>query len=223
MFAIKTQHVDDFIAARRQGAGQEEGRPPSRRRPSTRTCATCGRSSPWRRSGATCRPCPTFRMEAEPKKLATLRHRRPLRRDLPARATRRACPADLPFPAADWWRALLVTGYMTGWRISDLLALQARRPRPGRRHGHHALGGQQGQARRAGEAAPRRRRAPEEAGRLRPARLPVEPRPGGPCTTSSPGSRRRPAIHLPCRGEARAHAGTATSTASTTCAGPSPR
>ncbi len=36
-----------------------------------------------------------------------------------------ACfPADLPYPAADWWRALLVTGYMTGWRISELLALR---------------------------------------------------------------------------------------------------
>jgi integrase len=33
-------------------------------------------------------------------------------------------PTNLPYPTADWWRALLVTGYMTGWRISELLALQ---------------------------------------------------------------------------------------------------
>jgi integrase len=33
-------------------------------------------------------------------------------------------PAGLPYPAADWWRALLVTAYMTGWRISELLALR---------------------------------------------------------------------------------------------------
>ena len=29
-----------------------------------------------------------------------------------------------PFDAADWWRALLVTAYMTGWRIGSLLALR---------------------------------------------------------------------------------------------------
>jgi integrase len=34
-------------------------------------------------------------------------------------------PEDLPNVApADWWRALLVTGYMTGWRIGDMLGLR---------------------------------------------------------------------------------------------------
>src|SRR5262249_26139425 len=28
------------------------------------------------------------------------------------------------YPPADWWRALLVTGYMTGWRIGQLLGLR---------------------------------------------------------------------------------------------------
>jgi integrase len=28
------------------------------------------------------------------------------------------------YPPADWWRALVVTGYMTGWRISDILGLR---------------------------------------------------------------------------------------------------
>src|SRR5262245_23774523 len=41
----------------------------------------------------------------------------------------RACaqarlPADQPYPAADWWRALLAMGYLTGWRISDMLGLR---------------------------------------------------------------------------------------------------
>lgn len=33
-------------------------------------------------------------------------------------------PRDLPYPAADWWRALLMTAYMTGWRVGALLSLK---------------------------------------------------------------------------------------------------
>ncbi len=34
-------------------------------------------------------------------------------------------PEELPNVApADWWRALLVMGYMTGWRVGDMLALR---------------------------------------------------------------------------------------------------
>ncbi len=33
-------------------------------------------------------------------------------------------PNDGPFAPCDWWRALLVTAYMTGWRIGSLLALR---------------------------------------------------------------------------------------------------
>ena len=41
----------------------------------------------------------------------------------------RACdsvrwPGQQPYPAADWWRGLLVMAYMTGWRIGALLALR---------------------------------------------------------------------------------------------------
>jgi integrase len=32
-------------------------------------------------------------------------------------------PADQPYPAADWWRGLLILAYMTGWRIGAILAL----------------------------------------------------------------------------------------------------
>jgi integrase len=32
-------------------------------------------------------------------------------------------PEGLTYPASDWWRALLVMGYMTGWRIGDMLSL----------------------------------------------------------------------------------------------------
>jgi integrase len=30
----------------------------------------------------------------------------------------------LPYPAGDWWRALIVMGYMTGWRVGDMLGLR---------------------------------------------------------------------------------------------------
>src|SRR5258708_4259988 len=33
-------------------------------------------------------------------------------------------PDRQPFPAADWWRGLIVMAYMTGWRISELIALR---------------------------------------------------------------------------------------------------
>lgn len=33
-------------------------------------------------------------------------------------------PENLPFAATEWWRGLLVTAYMTGWRIGALLALR---------------------------------------------------------------------------------------------------
>ncbi len=33
-------------------------------------------------------------------------------------------PAGMPYSAADWWRGLLMLGYMTGWRIGDMLALR---------------------------------------------------------------------------------------------------
>jgi len=33
-------------------------------------------------------------------------------------------PAGQPYPPADWWRALLMMGYLTGWRIGAILALR---------------------------------------------------------------------------------------------------
>jgi integrase len=33
-------------------------------------------------------------------------------------------PAGYPFAPADWWRCLLMTAYMTGWRIGQILALR---------------------------------------------------------------------------------------------------
>src|SRR5262249_9127999 len=67
---------------------------------------------------------PKFRMEREPGRLPTY-----VTGDHFA-AIYGACdkarmPNGIPnVLAADWWRALLVMGYMTGWRIGDMLALR---------------------------------------------------------------------------------------------------
>ncbi len=67
---------------------------------------------------------PKFRMEKEPKRLPTY-----VTGDHFA-AIYKACdvatlPKNVPnVSPADWWRALMVMGYMTGWRISDMLGLR---------------------------------------------------------------------------------------------------
>ena len=33
-------------------------------------------------------------------------------------------PKNLPYPSADWWRALVAFNYMTGWRVSEPLLLR---------------------------------------------------------------------------------------------------
>jgi integrase len=66
---------------------------------------------------------PDFDLEREPKRLPTYVSAEHFA------AIYQACdqatmPTDQAYPAADRWRALLVTGYMTGWRISDMLGLR---------------------------------------------------------------------------------------------------
>jgi integrase len=123
VFAINTQHIDDFIAARRLEAGQKAG--------STVSPATINHD--LRHLKAALRVAaewgylthvPKFRMEREPGKLPTY-----VTGDHFA-AIYRACnvatmPENVPnVKPADWWRALLVMGYMTGWRIGDMIALR---------------------------------------------------------------------------------------------------
>jgi integrase len=116
------RHVDDFIAARRKEPGKKAGSilsPASINHDLRDVKAALRVATEW---GYLPR-LPKFRMEKEPKKLPTYvtgEH---------FAAMYGACnharmPAGLPYPAADWWRAILVMGYMTGWRISDMLALR---------------------------------------------------------------------------------------------------
>src|SRR5262249_52769822 len=67
---------------------------------------------------------PKVRMEKEPKKLPTYVTPEHFPQ-IYAACDRAKLPNDLQgVTAGDWWRALLVMGYMTGWRISELLALR---------------------------------------------------------------------------------------------------
>jgi integrase len=119
---IDTQSFDEYVAARRQEHGKKLG--------SVVSPATINKE--LRHLKAVMRVAhdwgylpglPKIRMEKVPKKLPTYvtgEH---------FAAIYRACehaklPNDQPFPAADWWRALVVTGYMTGWRASDMLGLK---------------------------------------------------------------------------------------------------
>jgi integrase len=122
MFAITTQHVDDFIAARRQERGKKRGEqvsPATVNKDLRHVKAALRVAAEW---GYLPR-LPKFRMEREPKRLpvyVTGEH---------FTAIYAACdvatmPEGMPYPAADWWRGLVVVGYMTGWRISDILGLR---------------------------------------------------------------------------------------------------
>jgi integrase len=122
MAGIDTQSVDDFIAVRRQEPGKKKG---SRLSPATinkelrHLKAALHVAREWGYLGTV----PKFRMEKVPKKLVTY-----VTGDHFA-AIYRVCahaklPNDQPYPAAAWWRAVLVMAYMTGWRISDMLGLR---------------------------------------------------------------------------------------------------
>ncbi len=118
---LGTPHVDRYIAARRAGKGKERGTtvsPATINKELRHLKAALGVAKEWGHLPAV----PKFRMERELKKLPGY---------VPPEdfaAIYAACdaaryPAGLPYPAADWWRGLLVTAYMTGWRVGALLAL----------------------------------------------------------------------------------------------------
>jgi integrase len=119
---IKTQTVDDYKARRRLEAGKKKGStvsPASINKELRHVRAVLRIACEWKYLPE----MPRFRMVKETKKLPTF-----VSGDHFA-AIYQACdqarrPADLPgIEAADWWRSLLVFGYMTGWRISEILGL----------------------------------------------------------------------------------------------------
>jgi integrase len=122
MVGIGTQRIDEFVAARRKEPGRKPGSmlsPASINKDLRHIKAALRVAQEW----GYLHTVPKFRMEKEPKRLpsyVTGEH---------FAAIYQACgsakfPRDLSYPAGDWWRGLIVMGYMTGWRISDMLGLR---------------------------------------------------------------------------------------------------
>ena len=120
--AIKTQMIDDYVASRRKEQGKNPG--------STVSPATVNME--LRHLKAVLRVAhdwkylpelPRVRMLKEPQKLAqyvTPDH---------FAAIYHACnvairPKSQAYDPADWWRALITFAYMTGWRVSEPIALR---------------------------------------------------------------------------------------------------
>jgi integrase len=119
---IGAQRIDHSVAKRRQERGRRRGSlvsPAAVNKELRHIRAALNVGKDWGYLPA----APRFRMLREPGRLP--RH---VAGDHFA-AIYKACDSarmrDLPnLSAPDWWRALLTVGYMTGWRIGDLLAMR---------------------------------------------------------------------------------------------------
>jgi integrase len=122
VFGLLTQHVDEFIAARRQEPGKKRGElvsPATVNKDLRHIKAALTVAYEWGYLHAV----PKVRMEREPKRIPTYVTGEHFA-DIYAACDKARMPESLPYPAADWWRGLLVMGYMTGWRVGDMLALR---------------------------------------------------------------------------------------------------
>jgi integrase len=121
--AIKTSTIDEFTAKRRKERGKYQGdtiSPFTVNKDLRHLRAALKKAHRWGYLAA----APDFDMEKEPQKLPTYITPEAFAAIYNACAKTAKLPDDQPYPAADWWRALLVMAYMTGWRISELLALR---------------------------------------------------------------------------------------------------
>lgn len=120
--AIKTQTIDEYIAKRRKERGRKKGdtvSPATLNKELRHIKAVLNVANEWEYLPKV----PKFHMLREPEKEPTYVPREHFA------AIYQACdaakmPRNLPYPAAAWWRALLTFCYMTGWRISETLAVR---------------------------------------------------------------------------------------------------
>jgi integrase len=122
-YCISRRYIDHYVAKRRTERGKQKG--------SLVSVATINKELRHLRAALRIAKewgympeVPRFRLLREPGKLPTYvtgEHFAAIYKTCEAARM----PEDLRnVRAADWWRALLVMAYMTGWRISELLALR---------------------------------------------------------------------------------------------------
>ena len=120
--AVKTATVDSFIAKRQQSRGRRPG--------SLKSAASINKE--LRVLKAVLRVAKEWSYLANVPKVRMLKEPGKLPRYITPEvfaAIYDACdkarfPSDLPYPAADWWQALLTFAYMTGWRVGECLAVK---------------------------------------------------------------------------------------------------
>ena len=119
--AIDTTTIADFVKVRRTERGLKKGStlsPATVNKELRHIKATLRIAHEWE-----CLPrVPKIRMMKEPQKLiryVTADHFALLYQACDAVRL----PEGLPYPAADWWRAMLTFNFMTGWRIGEPLSL----------------------------------------------------------------------------------------------------
>ena len=120
--AIKTQTIDDYIAARRLERGRKKGSavsPATINKELRELRAVIYMAKDWDYFSKVPKFHFLLEEEHEPT-FVTPEH---------FAAIYDACdsarlPGNLPYPASDWWRALLCFSYMTGWRVSEPLLLK---------------------------------------------------------------------------------------------------
>jgi len=120
--SIKTATIDEYVSTRRTEANRKNGSsvsPATINRELRTIRAVLRKAVRW---GYLAR-CPEFEFLREPGKLVTYVHPEDFQAIYAACDSAR-WPDCGPFCPADWWRALLVFGYMTGWRIGAMLALR---------------------------------------------------------------------------------------------------
>jgi integrase len=120
---IKTQTLDDYITKRRQERGKRKGenvRAATVNKELRHLRAVLRIAHEWKYLP----DVPRFRFVKEPGKLPTFVSPEHFA-DLYHACSEAERPDNVPgIDPADWWRGLIVMAYMTGWRISELLAVR---------------------------------------------------------------------------------------------------
>ncbi len=124
MATITTATLAGFVAARRKEPGKRPGTtlsPATANKEVRHLRAVLRKAHKW---GYLPRGLPEFEFLREPKKLPTYMPPDHFAKVYQACEAAARWPEGLAYSPGEWWRALLMTAYMTGWRIGQLMALR---------------------------------------------------------------------------------------------------